>query len=224
MKPRRMLIIIHLPIRAVRLITDPVVDTVIWFIRPSLSHAARILASVWTTHATNEYGKTRLDQVWQHVSDWVARLGLLKGRSLNSPSDTLTPTTSLLFSRLTTGLPFVGQLIEKVSLSPVFDQRMESTGKVSSLATSLRTLWETAATGNTSNDQLFAITVGYITICAVAIFFLSSGIMFNGAAKIIRTIISQQLIVLKVPKTNPSFFSSHVSHCVVCTPRSPSSS
>ena len=68
----------------------------------------------------------------------------------------------------------------------------------SALASSVATSWETIAKGNGPSEQAFAIMLGYIAICGFAMLFLSSGIVFPGAARAVRNLITQQLIVVKV--------------------------
>ena len=47
MKPRRLLFVLHLPIRIVRLATDPVVDLFLWLLRPVVAHMFKVLSDVW---------------------------------------------------------------------------------------------------------------------------------------------------------------------------------
>lgn len=63
---------------------------------------------------------------------------------------------------------------------------------------SFASTWRELAVENGPQEQVFAIWFGYSLIISGALLFLSSGIMLNGATRIVRNIVTQQLIVLKV--------------------------
>lgn len=69
---------------------------------------------------------------------------------------------------------------------------------IRSLAASFADFWHRMAVDDGPREQIFAIWLGYVVTICGALLFLRSGIMLNGATRVIRNIIAQQLTIIKV--------------------------
>ncbi|KAF9506397.1 hypothetical protein BS47DRAFT_1385606 [Hydnum rufescens UP504] len=193
MKPRRLLFVLHIPIRAVRLITDPVVDGILWFLRPAISHLFRILTEVWKLRASQAANPSiHLELMYNHAAQ---RLSQFVPALVSSPNAFRPATIPKLFQLLPDASPWKSKL-SSVSMSPSLPSLIVL--KSSVIASSVGARWETIAKGTGPSEQAFAIVLGYVAICGFAVLFLSSGIAFPGAARVMRNLITQQLIVVKV--------------------------
>lgn len=202
MKPKRLVFLLHMPIKAVRLLTDPVVDGILWFIRPALSHLYRIFTEVWKLRAS-ETAKSRvnLDTLYSHTLRRLQQFTPTIFRFASSaPPSTPTSPASIRKSLLAVMArwPF-GFVTYKHIEIPVTSSTEPSI--LRSWLTSFGSGWRHLAVEDGPKEQVFAIWIGYVAIVGGALLFLSSGVMFNGATRIVRNIITQQLIVLKVRAT-----------------------
>ena len=200
MKPKRLLFLLHLPIKAVRLITDPVVDVLLWFIRPALSHLYRILREVWKLKTSGTVkSRISLDHLY-HRAIWRLQQITPSLYKFSPPSnpDRMHPFVRSAYNAAARSIP---RWLTRFSTThsndkPVIDSDVIS--KIRTLVASFRTFWRRAAIDDGPREQIFAIWLGYVVTICGALLFLRSGIMLNGATRVIRNIIAQQLIVIKV--------------------------
>lgn len=196
MRPRRLLAGLHLPIRLVRLATDPVVDGILWFIRPAVSHGVRLMSEVLRLRlSVPRSAKTSINLnelialVNRRVSQFVP--AFLLGRTL--PTQTLAAPRTAFWKA---GLHYLTG--HAPVLKPLETGAVALAGLVKAYGSSSIRQWQKLAMGSSPVDQAFAVFLGYAAVFSVAVLFMSSGLVFNGAVRMIRSVISQQLIVLKV--------------------------
>jgi E3 ubiquitin-protein ligase MARCH6 len=202
MKPKRLLFLLHMPIKAVRLITDPVVDVILWFIRPALSHLYSILKEVWKLK-TSGTAKSRisLDQLYHRATWRLQQFTPPLHKTSHSPTS-----PSIVHSFIQSAYNATTRYVPRLLLAsfstahskhePIADSDVFSA--IRTLAASFATFWRRAAVDDGPREQIFAIWLGYVAIICSALLFLRSGVMLNGATRVIRNIIAQQLIVIKV--------------------------
>lgn len=200
MRPRRLLACLHLPIRLVRLATDPIVDGILWFLRPAVSHVVRLMSEVLRLRLSvpqSTKSSINLNElislVNRRTSQFVPDFFFGKG---STASDTpVAPRIALwkqAFDYLVTRFPALGSV--ETGASAFADS-------VKAYGASLLQRWQQLATHNGPKEQIFAVALGYAAIFFVAIMFMSSGLVINGGVRMVRNVISQQLIVLKVFRT-----------------------
>ncbi|KAH9924822.1 hypothetical protein B0H21DRAFT_764612 [Amylocystis lapponica] len=202
--PRRIMQILHLPLRAIRIVTDPVVDSVIMLITrallPSLAHTAWIASGV-SIHALGSvigHGMARsvarsLEVVYQYVLQagnwiWDQVTVFLASIPDKSPSDT----TDSVLDRVLRDDSVIMRLIEP-SFAPIGQTvrlRFED----------LRLTWLRLAIGDGPNEKVFAVLLGYAVVgilIAIYLNILTVGSVRN-AGRAVRSAVRQQLLVVKV--------------------------
>lgn len=198
MQPRRLLFLLHMPIKAVRLITDPIVDGILWFIRPALSHLYQIFMEVWKLKAAETArSHIKLDTLYAHSLHRLQQFTPLF-RLSHSTAPSPSPLLDSVKQSLQTMTP---SWLLKAIASKAVENTAASSGEptaLRSLLESIASSWRHLAVEDGPREQIFAIWIGYVAILGGSLLFLSSGVMFNGATRIVRNLITQQLIVLKV--------------------------
>lgn len=198
MRPKRLLFLLHMPIKAVRLLTDPMVDGVLWFVRPAITHLYQILKEVWKLRAS-ETPKTRinLDTLYHLASRRLAQVtpSIFSSRISTTPSQSFSSTLRTPLARLAEKYISFVPVSSRVP-TPVAPS--ESVWSLQEFRLAFYALWREYSINNGPKEQLFAVELGYIAIVGGALLFLRSGLVFNGATRVFRTVVTQQLIVMKV--------------------------
>ncbi len=204
MKPRRLLFVLHLPIRIVRLATDPVVDLFLWLLRPVVAHMFKVLSEVWKLRASHAPKSTiRLDSIYHHVSHRFTQIVPFLS-SKHVPSTYSIPGFQKLLTRipdLTPYEPYIPvQFKTVIKIGGLWTGDLYGAYKAGMRITlgTVASRWRSLATGTGPSEQLFSVLLGYTTILAFAGGFLASGVLYSGASAIIRNAVTQQLIVVKV--------------------------
>ncbi|KAI0085732.1 hypothetical protein BDY19DRAFT_964078 [Irpex rosettiformis] len=191
LEPRRLLHLIDFPIRAIRIITDPVVDTFMLFlsqaIYPPFKHVALLLLRPVSRFIVRVIGeKLTQDIVSNAISLYEHALGQFTSSAIEvAPSATF---------------------LEKLAAydSPVMQY---AEPYFAPLGENLRTLWQEVqehwiklALGNGTSEKIFAISLGYVVdalLLAIYLNVLTIGSM-KSAGRAVRSAIRQQLLVVKV--------------------------
>ncbi|KAI0685903.1 hypothetical protein BC835DRAFT_1523256 [Cytidiella melzeri] len=191
LEPRRFLYIIDFPIRAIRIITDPMVDSFMLFLSqavfPPLKHLALL--------CLRPVVKLIVDVVGEKVArDSVNSVNSLYNHAVNrvaySASQTATSTT--LLERLAAHDSKLMQYAE-----PYFAPLGE---KIRVVSQHVRVHWIRLALGDGTTEKIFAISLGYVVdalLIAIYLNVLTIGSM-RSAGRAVRSAIRQQLLVVKV--------------------------
>ncbi|KAG1839691.1 hypothetical protein F4604DRAFT_1835027 [Suillus subluteus] len=191
--PPRALYILDLPIRAMRVITDPIVDfvTVILglFVFPSLYWSIRLVLNIlllFTRQQVSsddiiEWTISKITTMWENV---VA--------SLQAPSSS--PTTSLS-QRLES-------FLESDSVIARYSEPYFATlgREVRTASEQLQTSWVNLTMGQGTREKVFAILLGYGVVGVLLAIYLNVFTVGNArsAGRAIRSAVRQQLLVVKV--------------------------
>ncbi|KAI5118672.1 hypothetical protein M0805_003610 [Coniferiporia weirii] len=189
LEPVRILQILQWPIRAIRYITDPVVDSIasllITTILPVLKRFFKFATEPFATSMVSSGGLMRLGTESKTLFD-TGYLKVLISRGPDAQSNA------------------VARGISHVSNSPVahlLEPYFACLGRQVRLnATALKYTWINLANGDASVNRFFAITLGYALaglLVAIYLNVLNVGSV-QSAGRAIRNAIRQQLIVLKV--------------------------
>ncbi|CCM02594.1 uncharacterized protein FIBRA_04697 [Fibroporia radiculosa] len=199
--PKRFLQILHLPLRMIRLITDPIVDSVALVINQYLlPRAMQIGMSIFgllirtisqerarqfIVLGANLYGQASIvmDYVWEQA---VAR---------NSAKPSATSSRSFY-------LTFVEELMEADGpVMSFIDPSFAPLGSTIRLtAREAKRTWISLAVGNGPNEKVFAILLGYAVVGLLLAIYLNVLTVGNvrSAGRAVRSAIRQQLLVIKV--------------------------
>ncbi|PPQ70661.1 hypothetical protein CVT24_000669 [Panaeolus cyanescens] len=201
--PKRFLHVLHLPIRAMRIVTDPVVDFVLWLLVDQMFPPVfRLLKAFFglflffgssTSSSSASTSPSLLQNLsWKLYNTSAIYLAkpLAQWHSWTLPSnatEALPANTSFLDSipdYLGVTEPYFAHLGKQLRL----------------LATSSKELWVQSALGNTAADRLFAIYLGYIVIAFFLALYLNVLTVGNAktAGAAVRNAVRQQLVVMKV--------------------------
>ncbi|KAL0955165.1 hypothetical protein HGRIS_004073 [Hohenbuehelia grisea] len=212
--PHRFLQILHLPIKAIRVLTDPVVDSLVYLIAdiifPKLLHLVKVYASLalkallWVIKYT--LGPSVSEKVQEHG---VALKSYIHGKLPVSPSVEQTTVKTSWFSSVR--LPWQDSpspsLVEP-DAKPIFPEILGPMqpfftalgGEVRVAAAQLQETWKRMALGQGPAERAFAVILGYIVVAlilAIYLNFLTVGNVKN-ASRAVRSAVRQQLLVLKV--------------------------
>ncbi|KAI0682125.1 hypothetical protein C8T65DRAFT_625163 [Cerioporus squamosus] len=191
LNPRRALQLVHLPLRLIRLITDPVVDIVLWLVSviflPLIGRASRIaLAKV--------IGEGHTDKLTAVSSSAYTRISEVVDYVFERPASDVPkaePSSSYLYRVLE----------EDTTVMRVVEPYFEPIGKtVREWSKDGKTSWVRFATGDTPNDRAFAVVLGYAVVgllLAIYLNILTIGSM-RSAGRAVRNAVRQQLLVVKV--------------------------
>lgn len=196
--PKRLLYIIHFPIRAIRIVTDPVVDSfmfvlsrllapLVWrAITPCLAFAKDTVSRVIGQQATNKGIEVLFSSY-----NWVTEASAQAYAALLSTSDTTRSGPTLLDNLLASDS----------AVMRVAEPYFVHIGALVRLAwEDLKTSWVRLALGDGTTEKVFAIFLGYIVnaiLLAIYLNVLTVGSM-KSAGRALRNAIRQQLLVVKV--------------------------
>ncbi|KAI0251385.1 hypothetical protein BJV78DRAFT_1375071 [Lactifluus subvellereus] len=203
--PRRALQVLHWPIRVIRIVTDPVVDSIFlitsYLILPSI---ARILhwfldAALWALSGVVP-GDVFEKSLWFIKVTWE--------RIMELPWNKANDYFGSLFSRLaaeprSNSTPsFIARLLD--SNHPVVattEPYLEALGKQVRISScQVATGWTRMALGDGTGERIFAIALGYAVIGLLIAFYLNVFTVgtVKSAGRAVRSAVRQQLLVVKV--------------------------
>ena len=233
--PYRFLHILHLPIQTMRIVTDPVVDSVVFlivqFVLPSIWGIVRwvvnIFLSIGLFFLAKSYGQEKMDESLKSFSDMVSPFSasVLSVRKLTtfiqyrrfelrlaSPKDATW--TWSFFERPVTPLTSTPGVSKTLAtwLGSLEQQYADPFGKVTASAHRLQETWTRLALGHGANEKAFAVALGYIVVGLLLSIYLNILTVGNvrSAGRAVRSAVRQQLLVMKVCK----FASFVISSCI----------
>ncbi|KAI1796687.1 hypothetical protein LXA43DRAFT_986618 [Ganoderma leucocontextum] len=202
LNPRRAVQLLHLPLRLIRIVTDPVVDSVLLLISkvllPPLSHLGQAAVKSGLRIITSAVGQDRADkfsELFTGAYDNVLAVAsqIMNRTTPSTPSNVhaAEPSSSLLYRVLE----------EDTTIMRVAEPYFAPIGKnVREWSDEGKTTWVRFATGDTPNDRAFAVVLGYTVVgllLAVYLNILTVGSM-RTASRAVRNAVRQQLLVVKV--------------------------
>lgn len=202
--PRRALRVLHWPIRVIRIVTDPVVDTIFFLmsvlVLPSITHllGGSLNTVQWvlsgivpgnalekSTHLVIALWTSIVNFPWDKVNAYIVYLSskLVSGQRLE--------TSSIIDRILESNHPAV-QAAESY-LEVLGKQVMTSSYQVA-------TSWTRMALGDGTGERIFAIVLGYAVIGLLIAFYLNVFTVgsVKSAGRAVRSAVRQQLLVVKV--------------------------
>ncbi|KAJ7230501.1 hypothetical protein GGX14DRAFT_583567, partial [Mycena pura] len=202
--PQRFLKIVHLPIRAIRVVTDPIVDSVMYIIAAGLLPlTGRLLyrtANVFFIGIllliSVLFGQQKADRMFEVTSAYYRvhklsdkPLEQLLAWSTSSTPATPTPSETFVFSEYQNAIveaaePYFALLGNEVRIS----------------ASQLRATWTQLALGHGVKEKIFAVVLGYVVVILLASIYLNLLTVGNmkTAGRAVKTAVREQLLVLKV--------------------------
>ncbi|KAF7345383.1 RING-CH-type domain-containing protein [Mycena venus] len=203
--PHRFLQILHLPIRAMRIVTDPIVDSVVYIIASLLLPLiARLLYRVanlvflgalfWISVI---FGQRKADKALEVGSAVYLRVNKLSDKPLEqlfSWSSLSSPTTPVP-TKVSAPSAFQSTIVE------VAEPYFAALGKEVRLTSEqIRTTWTHLALGQGPKEKVFAIALGYVVVMILVSLYLNLLTVGNmkTAGRAVRTAVREQLLVLKV--------------------------
>ncbi|KZS94639.1 hypothetical protein SISNIDRAFT_410077 [Sistotremastrum niveocremeum HHB9708] len=177
LEPRRALELIHAPLKIVRIVTDPIVDTVVALIKPSGSYAWNALLRFLPILG--------LSQVEHTIREWASREAT-GGEALDGATK--------LYVQASQRLLTLAQLLSRTSTFRGFSESCLSWSQ-RALATYLK-----FAHGDTTTDRVLFILLGDSLAGVLVAFYLNILTVGNiqNAGRAVRTVVKQQLMVMKV--------------------------
>lgn len=207
--PQRFLQILHLPIRAMRVITDPVVDTVAFLVidllLPPFLRLARWLVAYFFLGGihiiTKTLGRSTADGITELVTKTENRIAKLADKILEQlvawpmmtvPNVEKPSSGSSVFSKFETTFPS-------------FVNNTEAYFAILGRAVRIRTartqgIWMQFALGEGPSERVFAVVLGYAVVGLLLALYLNILTVGNArsAGRAVRNAVRQQLLVLKV--------------------------
>ncbi|KAI0831910.1 hypothetical protein BC628DRAFT_1350502 [Trametes gibbosa] len=202
LNPRRALQIIHFPLRAIRLVTDPIVDTVLLVVSrllvAPLAVFAHLAANAAFSALASFVGPAQAEKLanvataaYERAMDVAAKV--TGGAAVPTPAEAAqAPRVMSYLYRLLEEDTAVMRLAE-----PYFAPLGQNVRQWSAQG---KETWVEMAIGDDRQDQIFAICLGYAVVgLALAIYLnvLNVGTM-RSAGRAVRSAIRQQLLVVKV--------------------------
>lgn len=191
--PPRALYILDLPIRAMRVITDPIVDfvTVILglFVFPSLYWSIRLVLNVLLLLARR---KVSADAIIEWTTSKITTIWESAVASLQTPS----PSPAISLSQRLESFLESDSVIARY-LEPYF----ATLGReVRTASEQLQTSWVNLTMGQGTREKVFAIILGYGVVGVLLAIYLNVFTVGNArsAGRAIRSAVRQQLLVVKV--------------------------
>lgn len=191
--PPRALYILDLPIRAMRVITDPIVDfvTVILglFVFPSLYWSIRLVLNVLLLLARR---KVSADDIIEWTTSKITTIWESAVASLQTPS----PSPAISLSQRLESFLESDSVIARY-LEPYF----ATLGReVRTASEQLQTSWVNLTMGQGTREKVFAIILGYGVVGVLLAIYLNVFTVGNArsAGRAIRSAVRQQLLVVKV--------------------------
>ncbi|KAJ7095466.1 hypothetical protein C8R43DRAFT_907918 [Mycena crocata] len=201
--PHRFIQIIHLPIRAMRIVTDPIVDSVMYIIAALLLPLiARLLYRIANILFLGVlflisiiFGQQRAEKTFEVTSSYF-RVHKFSDRPLEqlfawSSSSPVTPTPS----KVSDSSSFQSTVVN--ALEPHF----ATLGQEVRVSTAqLRAGWTRLALGHGPKEKVFAVALGYVVVMVLVSLYLNLLTVGNmkTAGRAVRTAVREQLLVLKV--------------------------
>ncbi|KAJ7483185.1 hypothetical protein FB451DRAFT_1233627 [Mycena latifolia] len=203
--PHRFIQIIHLPIRAMRIVTDPIVDSVMYIIAALLLPlVARLLYRIANVLFVGVlfvisvvFGQDRAEKTFEVTSSVYFRVHKLSDKPLeqlfawNSGSSPITPPPSKISASsgfqsaiVNAAEPYFAALGHEVRIS----------------AAQIQTTWTRLALGHGAKEKVFAVALGYVVVMILVSLYLNLLTVGNmkTAGRAVRTAVREQLLVLKV--------------------------
>ncbi|KAF5383819.1 hypothetical protein D9615_003736 [Tricholomella constricta] len=203
--PPRFLQILHLPIRAIRVITDPVVDTVVFFLVellfPPIKRALFNSVSSVSNFVLFLVGKSLGQTVVDGIVGATTKLGSNVANLTDNPLEHLFAWTSSTPQPQTSAASpsFVSACLDKlVDLAEPQFAWLGMRVRLASLHVQL--IWIRLAVGEAPADRAFAIILGYAVVGLAVAIYLNLLTVGNArsAGRAVRSAVRQQLLVLKV--------------------------
>ncbi|KAJ7623737.1 hypothetical protein FB45DRAFT_1089571, partial [Roridomyces roridus] len=204
--PHRFLQILHLPIKAIRVITDPIVDSVMYLIVALLlPFVARLLyrtvnivfLSILFLIAVL-LGKERAEKTSEATSAAYLRVHQLS----DQPLDQLLGWTTSVSSSAEPSPPKAFELSEyQVAVVNAAEPYFAALGKeVRVNAEQFQSAWTRLALGHGPKERVFAVALGYVVVMILVSIYLNLLTVGNmkTAGRAVRTAVREQLLVLKV--------------------------
>ncbi|KAJ7249539.1 hypothetical protein B0H12DRAFT_696107 [Mycena haematopus] len=203
--PQRFLQILHLPIRAMRIVTDPIVDSVMYIVASLLLPLiARLFYRVATllffgvlSLISLVFGRHRADKAFEVTSAVYFRAHKLSDKPLEQLfawSSLSSPTTPVP-TKVSAPSAFQSTIVH------VAEPYFAALGRDVRLSTEhIRTIWTQLALGHGPKEKVFAIALGYVVVMILVSLYLNLltvGSM-KTAGRAVRTAVREQLLVLKV--------------------------
>ncbi|KAJ3511235.1 hypothetical protein NLJ89_g4212 [Agrocybe chaxingu] len=205
--PRRLLQVLHLPIRAMRLITDPIVDLVAFvilrLILPRVLNGFSLIFRVIMFFLSNSVGQFVPEKATIGMSAFSSKLLNHSTEFMNRPVEVFTAWTTP--ANLTKELDLSDNSTSILMSIPdhlgFTEPYFEALGsEVREFATKTQTTWITLALGTGPSNRAFAIFLGYLVVTLLFSIYLN--ILTVGNAKTagiaVRNAVRQQLLVVKV--------------------------
>ncbi|KAG5640450.1 hypothetical protein DXG03_008621 [Asterophora parasitica] len=205
--PPRFLQIIHLPIRAIRVMTDPIVDGVAFFLTeiafPPFKRAVFSLSNHVGNAALYIIGKS----LGQKAADSIVFATIKLGSNVASLTDTSLEHLYAWSSSTSTPQPqasAVAPSLVSISLDKIADLAEPQFAwlgvRVRYVAAVMKLTWVQFAIGESPADRVFAIVLGYAVVLLGVAIYLNLLTVGNArtAGRAVRSAVRQQLLVLKV--------------------------
>ncbi|KAI9062714.1 hypothetical protein FKP32DRAFT_1667072 [Trametes sanguinea] len=203
LNPRRAMQILHLPLRMIRLITDPVVDTVLLLftrlvVPPLLNLVQLVIASCFNGVASLA-GADRAEKLATIANSTYDHAMKLASQFMVGNATDSTPSRN----NSTQSAPsYLYRLLEEdTAIMRVIEPYFAPLGhNVCQWSTTGKETWIELATGDDRQDRIFAVLLGYAVVgvlLAIYLNVLTVGTM-RSAGRAVRSAIRQQLLVVKV--------------------------
>ncbi|GJE91239.1 hypothetical protein PsYK624_073880 [Phanerochaete sordida] len=197
--PKRLLYIIHFPIRAIRIITDPVVDSFMFVL-------SRLLAPIlWRAVSPSLlYVKDSISSIigQQTTDKGIEMLSSLTNRTMEAAVSSYSAMLAVSEASVTSEPSLIDKLLAPDSVFMYYaEPYFAPIGEMVRLAwEDLKTSWVRLALGDGTTEKIFSISLGYMVnaiLLAVYLNVLTVGSMRN-AGRAMRNAVRQQLLVVKV--------------------------
>ncbi|KAF9054671.1 hypothetical protein BJ165DRAFT_734901 [Panaeolus papilionaceus] len=203
---RRFLQVLHLPIRAMRIVTDPVVDFILWLLvdqmLPSVLKLLKTFFGVFFYLGSTSSGASQSSppsllqelswKLYNTSTEYLAK-PIAQWNAWILPANVTTETVhSNTTSALLDSIPDYLGFAEPYFAILGRELRL--------FATKAQALWIQFALGNTPADRIFAISLGYVVVGFFLALYLNILTVGNAktAGAAVRSAVRQQLVVLKV--------------------------
>ncbi|KAH9479708.1 ERAD-associated E3 ubiquitin-protein ligase doa10 [Psilocybe cubensis] len=205
--PKRLLQVLHLPIRAMRYLTDPFVDVFVFIImRVLLPRIGSLLGKLFQLFwflGSNTIGKLLGQGISSGISEFSLRMYNQSADIISKPLAQLSAWTSP--ANITTESISPANSTDLLAALPDYlgftEPYFEVVGREVRVATTeVQQSWVRLSLGNGPLSRFFAISLGYCVVSVLLLFYLNVLTVGNArtAGVAVRNAIRQQLLVLKV--------------------------
>ncbi|KAF8074708.1 hypothetical protein FPV67DRAFT_1474663 [Lyophyllum atratum] len=203
--PPRFVQILHLPIRAIRIITDPIVDSVAFFVVELLfPPVKRVLLNLATSLSNSAlwvigalFGQPAVNGIINTATKLASNVANLAEHPLE---DLIAWTASAPQSSASAGpSSYISRRLDRfIDMAEPHFAWLGMRVRLTSLK--LQLAWMEFAVGETPADRAFAIVLGYTVVGIILALYLNLLTLGNArsAGRAIRSAVRQQLLVLKV--------------------------